>query len=362
MSNMYGGITSPGWYVVDKIHYGSANSLLDNADTREDTILLGRYVLVKYTEKVFSQDERNKIIIDGTGKKLTSGTEEYTWYENYKQDGNADKDCMIFIKVFESNILTYKPVTRINPTLSEQFVLDKIGEIGKGNTVKNYVDSEIDILEGIDAGLREDVDNNISKLNTLINEDPNKSVRTIANEELAKQLLGDNNAEDNFKTLQDLAAWLEDHPEDVEDMNTRISENTSAITTLNKTDGTVGSVKKTVDDAISNLVNNGQVKVNTTNIATHTIQIGNNSTNIGKLQNQVATLVYTIKIEFTPSQWDTYKNNVTQFVADYGTNYVAVINTEEDAKEIWGVTNLGSGNTWMMLGYTAITKMKWQTF
>jgi hypothetical protein len=68
------------------------------------------------------------------------------------------------------------------------------------------------------------------KVTTLIGADANKSVRTIANEELAAQLLS-GEADADFKTLQELAAWLEDHPESASAMNVAISANTQAINT-----------------------------------------------------------------------------------------------------------------------------------
>ena len=66
------------------------------------------------------------------------------------------------------------------------------------------------------------------KVNTLVGTDEGKSVRKIANEELAAQLLS-GDADADFKTLQDLAAWLEDHPESVAAMNTAIAANDTAI-------------------------------------------------------------------------------------------------------------------------------------
>lgn len=68
------------------------------------------------------------------------------------------------------------------------------------------------------------------KVDTLIGTDASKSVRTIANEELAAQLLGETVATDNFKTLQELAAWLEGHPEEATEMNAAIQANATAIT------------------------------------------------------------------------------------------------------------------------------------
>ena len=61
-----------------------------------------------------------------------------------------------------------------------------------------------------------------AKVTTLIGDDTGKSVRTIANEELAAQLLS-GDADADFKTLQELAAWLEDHPEDVAEINLDIA-------------------------------------------------------------------------------------------------------------------------------------------
>ena len=60
-----------------------------------------------------------------------------------------------------------------------------------------------------------------SVVNTLVGSDANMSVRSIANAELAAQLLS-GKADADFKTLQELAAWLEDHPETVAGINAKI--------------------------------------------------------------------------------------------------------------------------------------------
>lgn len=70
-----------------------------------------------------------------------------------------------------------------------------------------------------------------SKVTTLIGNDADKSVRTIANEELAAQLLS-GKADADFKTLQELAAWLEDHPEDVTAINKSIDDLEKLVGTL----------------------------------------------------------------------------------------------------------------------------------
>lgn len=78
------------------------------------------------------------------------------------------------------------------------------------------------------------------KVDTLIGSDANKSVRTIANEELAAQLLS-GDAEADFKSLQELAAWLESHPEDVTAMNAERAALEAALD---------GFVKRTEDGAL----------------------------------------------------------------------------------------------------------------
>lgn len=59
------------------------------------------------------------------------------------------------------------------------------------------------------------------KLTTLIGTDADKSVRTIANEELAKQLIPEN-AGASLDTLQEIATWIQAHPGDAAAMNAAI--------------------------------------------------------------------------------------------------------------------------------------------
>lgn len=60
------------------------------------------------------------------------------------------------------------------------------------------------------------------KVSTLIGEDTDKSIRTIANEELAAQLIPEG-AKDSLDTLQEIAAWIQKHPDDASAMSAAIS-------------------------------------------------------------------------------------------------------------------------------------------
>lgn len=101
----------------------------------------------------------------------------------------------------------------------------------------------------IDAkAAKADLDVVSGKVTTLIGEDTGKSARTIANEELAKQLIAEG-AKESLDTLAEIAAWIQAHPDDAAAMN-------EAITALqNKLAGIPEdkTVKAYVDEAITAL-------------------------------------------------------------------------------------------------------------
>lgn len=84
------------------------------------------------------------------------------------------------------------------------------------------------------------------KLTKLIGDDADKSVRTIANEELAAQLIGEN-AKESLDTLAEIAAWIQSHPDDASAMNEAI------VALQNKVDTGDKTVSAYVTDAINAL-------------------------------------------------------------------------------------------------------------
>lgn len=87
-----------------------------------------------------------------------------------------------------------------------------------------------------------------AKVTTLIGNDADKSVRTIANEELAAQLIPAG-AKESLNTLQEIAAWIQKHPDDASAMN-------AAITALQGLVGTIpeGATSSTIVAYIKELV------------------------------------------------------------------------------------------------------------
>ena len=115
-------------------------------------------------------------------------------------------------------------------------VEEKVGVVPDGKTVMGiiqqiqenaYDDTDIrqlisDNTEAI-SGLDSRTSAAEDKLTTLIGSDANKSVRDIANEELAAQLIPAG-AKESLDTLQEIANWIQSHPDDAAAMNTAIAE------------------------------------------------------------------------------------------------------------------------------------------
>lgn len=111
----------------------------------------------------------------------------------------------------------------------------KVGTVPEGSTVMTeiqkvkdaaYNDTEVRGLIKTNAdnitALNGRADAVEGKVSTLVGEDAGKSARTIANEELTKQLIPDG-AKESLDTLQEIAAWIQKHPDDASAMNAAIA-------------------------------------------------------------------------------------------------------------------------------------------
>ena len=209
-----------------------------------------------------------------------------TAIEGLNNNGVTGEGTFVDVTVTQENgIVTGVSVAESNiaSTSDLEAVDDKIdGEITRATNKENELAGAIDTQKG--------------RIDTLIG-DGDGSVKKIAYNVLAEELLaGPDGTVDNFKTLQELAAWLEKHPEDAAAMNQSISDNASAISGLT---GKVENLEKIDHDAYkaadtaletalksyadtaeadaisaakayTDTLANGQVKTNTTAIATNT--------------------------------------------------------------------------------------------
>ena len=133
-------------------------------------------------------------------------------------------------------------------------------------------------------------------VNTLVGEDANKSVRSIANEELAKQLIPENAAE-SLNELQEIAAWIQAHPGDASAMNKAITDLTALVGTLPEgatSTNVVAYISEAITAATSELVQTvaGHTqKLNT--IAEGATKVEASAVNGNVKINGVETTVYT---------------------------------------------------------------------
>lgn len=106
-----------------------------------------------------------------------------------------------------------------------------IGTVPADKTVVQMISDAQEAATYDDSDLKNRMGTAEGKLTTLIGGDTGKSARTIANEELAKQLIPENAAE-ALNELQEIAAWIQEHPGDASAMNEAIQENAKDIAAL----------------------------------------------------------------------------------------------------------------------------------
>jgi hypothetical protein len=102
-----------------------------------------------------------------------------------------------------------------------------------------------------DSALAASIEANADAISTLNGTDTGKSVRTIANEELATQLIPES-ASESLDTLQEIAAWIQSHPDDASAMNSAIAALEAIVAGIGG-DGEKTTVVAYVTDAIAAL-------------------------------------------------------------------------------------------------------------
>ena len=99
-------------------------------------------------------------------------------------------------------------------------------------------------------------------LATLIGEDTGKSARTIANEELTKQLIPES-AKDSLDTLTEIAQWIQDHPDDASAMNAAIVKLNSIVAGIGGDSDTYATIIAAIDGKIAEAINGIEIATDT---------------------------------------------------------------------------------------------------
>lgn len=177
----------------------------------------------------------------------------------------------------------------------------KVGAVTEGKTVVQMISDAQTAATYDDTQVKADLTAVTGKVTTLVGADANKSVRTIANEELAAQLIPED-ANESLNTLSEIAAWIQAHPDDAAAMN-------AAITALqNKVDTGDKNVSAYVNDAIAAL-------------------------NIGDYAKAADLTALAARVTTLESTTATLGTDIKAISADYvkATELVAITNTEIDA-------------------------------
>ena len=121
----------------------------------------------------------------------------------------------------------------------------------------------------LDAALRAVLNGKASAtdLATLVGSDTGKSARTIANEELAKQLIPEG-AQESLDTLTEIAQWIQDHPDDAAAMNTALGKLQAIVDGIGGEEDDYATVMAAIEGIVQGATKvekseiNGNIKIN----------------------------------------------------------------------------------------------------
>lgn len=129
----------------------------------------------------------------------------------------------------EGNVVASTVVAYVDQKVSAEETRAKAAEQANADAIKAISDDYL--VEADKTELQGNIDAVSGKVTTLIGEDVDKSVRTIANEELAKQLIAEG-AKESLDTLTEIAAWIQSHPDDASAMSKAIDDLEALVGTL----------------------------------------------------------------------------------------------------------------------------------
>lgn len=120
-------------------------------------------------------------------------------------------------------------------------------------------------------------------VDTLIGSDTGKSVRTIANEELASQLIPEG-AQESLDTLTEIAQWIQSHPDDAAAMNAAIAKLNEIVAGIGGEEDDYATVMAAIE---------GKIAAAMEGIAADATKVEKSETNGNIKINGQETVVYT---------------------------------------------------------------------
>ena len=324
--NIYGGISYPNTSFVFDRTYDSYADAVAGCEAG-DSILVGRYILIQYHPTIaYTFDDQLKII----NNPLVTG-EEKIWRDNYLKDNpnkdnpdNDEKDetynydTVVCQKQYNAkdNIIEYIPIAHLGTSYSTEYVDNRIGDLGIDEstqqkiTVKAYIDNVQQELLDTDKNINDQIQIWVGNNEA----DKNKSIRVIAAEEIAEQLIPED-AQESLDTLQEISNWIQQHPNDVAEMNKDIATNTQ-------------------------------------NIAINSQNIAINANNIKIINEELDNLTFIEIVDKRP-------DNINDAIA---TLIYSELSENNQYRDLYIVEVINGTRQWKLIGHTAILNMQWQTF
>lgn len=215
--------------------------------------------------------------------------------------------------------------------------------------VSDWISSHADSATAMNAKINA----NENAINTL-NGEGEGSVKKTAADAVAEYASG---ADTSLEVLEQMSAWLKEHPADAAAMKVQINANKEAIGTLNGGATVEGSVLKTVTDEIARIVSDPDISLDALMelsawIAAHpndasamNLQINTNKDDIAKLKELVAQLPEdsdaTNLIDYITKAINSAKEELTSDIATAKTEAVTTAGTNADTKIAAKVGDIG---------------------
>lgn len=290
-------------------------------------------------------------------------------------EGSVDKKIKDASDALEQKITdsTYDDTAIQAKVTANETAIGVLNGTGEGSVAKKVSDEIAKVVAGADesmdtlkevsdwisnhadsaAAMQTKINANENAINTL-NGEGEGSVKKTAADAVAEYAAG---ADTSLEVLEQMSAWLKEHPADAAAMKVQINANKEAIGTLNSGETVEGSVLNTVIKEITKISNDGNLNLehlqeiitwieNNPNDATEMQNgIAANKADIEKLKGLIAQLPEdsdaTNLIDYITKAINTAKEGLTADIATAKTEAVTEAGTNTDTKIATKVGEIG---------------------
>ena len=201
-------------------NFAITHSYSDMGEAQENasSLSIGDFIAVCASEQM-AETKAQVYVLSGSGFILVA----YYGYTMDKGVISESSGTSSGYPAYIDDILEFDSVSEF-PAIGKAgklYVIKDTGVIYYWNGIQYVKIADIGIMDEINAKAEASV------VNVLIGGDIGKSVRTIANEELVKQLVPAN-ARVSLDTLQKISAWIQSHPDEVAALNAKLTLVTNA--------------------------------------------------------------------------------------------------------------------------------------